>query len=169
MKQVLLGSSGVTPADVLAVARVNAQVVIDDSARAAVAAARAVIDELAAAPIPAYGVSTGFGALANRHISPELRAQLQRSLVRSHAAGMGPIVETEVVRALMFLRLKTLVSGRTGVRPLVIARKISGGTRSPKGSATRMGLASLFGTWIAQGLNPFTQCLALLTTKSPLG
>ena len=50
------------------------------------------------------------------------------------------------------------------VRPLVIARKISGGTRSPKGSATRMGLASLFGTWAAQGLNPFHQCLALLTT-----
>jgi len=55
------------------------------------------------------------------------------------------------------------------VRPLVIARKISGGTRRPKGSATRMGLASLFGTWMAQGLNPFAQCLALLTTKSSLG
>lgn len=55
------------------------------------------------------------------------------------------------------------------VRPLVIARKISGGTRSPKGSATRMGLASLFGTWMAQGLNPFHQCLALLTSKSSLG
>jgi histidine ammonia-lyase len=64
-------------------------------------------------------VSTGFGALAVRHISPELRAQLQRSLVRSHAAGMGPGVEREVVRALMFLRLKTLASGRTGVRPVV--------------------------------------------------
>lgn len=55
------------------------------------------------------------------------------------------------------------------VRPLVIARKISGGTRSPKGSSTRMGLASLFGTWMAQSLNPFSQCLALLTTKSSLG
>ena len=55
------------------------------------------------------------------------------------------------------------------VRPLVIARKISGGTRSPKGSQTRMGLASLFGTWMAQGLNPFHQCLALLTTKTSLG
>ena len=54
------------------------------------------------------------------------------------------------------------------VRPLVIARKISGGTRSPKGSKTRMGLASLFGTWIAQHLNPFQQCLALLTTKFSL-
>jgi transposase len=55
------------------------------------------------------------------------------------------------------------------VRPLVIARKISGGSRSPKGSHTRMGLASLFGTWMAQGLNPFHQCLALLTFKTSLG
>ena len=54
------------------------------------------------------------------------------------------------------------------VRPLVIARKISGGTRSPKGSQTRMGLASLFGTWMAQGLNPFHQCLALLTSTTSL-
>lgn len=55
------------------------------------------------------------------------------------------------------------------VRPLVIARKISGGSRSPQGSRTRMGLASLFGTWMAQGLNPFSQCLALLTQPNPLG
>jgi transposase len=55
------------------------------------------------------------------------------------------------------------------VRPLVIARKISSGTRSPRGSETRMGLASLFGTWIAQHLNPFRQCLALLTSPSSLG
>jgi len=55
------------------------------------------------------------------------------------------------------------------VRPLVIARKISGGTRSPKGSQTRMNLTSLFGTWMAQHLNPFHQCLAALSAKSPFG
>lgn len=55
------------------------------------------------------------------------------------------------------------------VRPLVVARKISGGTRSPTGSQTRMGLASLFGTWMAQHLNPFQQCLATLTSSSALG
>ncbi|MEI7778722.1 MAG: histidine ammonia-lyase [Actinomycetes bacterium] len=120
MEDVLLGTSGVTAADVIAVARGNARVIISAPAREAVAAARVVIEKLAAAETPAYGVSTGFGALANRHISLELRAQLQRSLVRSHAAGMGPSVETEVVRALMFLRLKTLASGRTGVRPVVV-------------------------------------------------
>lgn len=120
MKEVLLGSTGVSSDDLVAVARGNAHVVVAPEARSAIEAARAVIDGLAAAPVPAYGVSTGFGALANRHISPELRTALQRSLVRSHAAGMGPVVETEVVRALMFLRLKTLASGRTGVRSVVV-------------------------------------------------
>ena len=52
-------------------------------------------------------------------IPEELRTQLQRSLIRSHAAGVGDPVEREVVRALMALRLKTLASGKTGVRPIV--------------------------------------------------
>lgn len=55
------------------------------------------------------------------------------------------------------------------VRPLVITRKMSGGSRSPRGSTTRMGLASLFGTWMAQGLNPFLQCVALLTQTNSFG
>jgi hypothetical protein len=50
-----------------------------------------------------------------------------------------------------------------------IEEKVSGGTRSPKGSHTRMSLASLFGTSIARHLNPFHQCLAALSTKSSLG
>ena len=82
-------------------------------------ASRKVVERLAAAPTPAYGISTGFGALATRHIPPELRAKLQASLIRSHAAGIGEPVETEVVRALMLLRLKTLASGYTGARPIV--------------------------------------------------
>lgn len=55
------------------------------------------------------------------------------------------------------------------VRPLVIARKISGGSRSPKGSETRMALFSCFGSWAAQGLNPFLHCLALLSQQHSLG
>lgn len=103
--------------DVIRVARGGAAVHLTDDAVAAIAAARQRVDELAESPVPAYGVSTGFGALATRHIDPSLRAQLQRSLVRSHAAGNGPEVETEVVRALMLLRLHTLATGHTGVRP----------------------------------------------------
>ncbi|MDO7866781.1 histidine ammonia-lyase [Nocardioides jiangxiensis] len=114
---VSVGTGPVSFRDVVAVARHGAAVELDDEALAALAAARAVIDELAGATVPAYGVSTGFGALATRHIAPGLRAQLQRSLVRSHAAGSGPEVEREVVRALMLLRLSTLATGHTGVRP----------------------------------------------------
>ncbi len=97
----------------------GARVELSAEAVAALTAAREIVDALAAKPDPVYGVSTGFGALATRHISQELRAQLQRNIVRSHAAGMGPRVEREVVRALMFLRLKTVCSGHTGVRPEV--------------------------------------------------
>jgi len=113
---VVVTTGPVSPADVLAVARHGRPVRIADEALAAIDAARAVVEELAAAPTPSYGVSTGFGALATRHIPSEMRAQLQRSLVRSHAAGSGPEVEREVVRALMLLRLSTLATGRTGVR-----------------------------------------------------
>jgi histidine ammonia-lyase len=114
-----VGHSDLTFAQVAAVARDGARVELTPAALAALGQGRAVVEKLAAAPTPAYGISTGFGALATRHIDPELRAALQRSLIRSHAAGMGPLVEAEVVRALMLLRLKTLASGHTGVRPVV--------------------------------------------------
>ncbi|MEV6163221.1 histidine ammonia-lyase [Streptomyces sp. NPDC052052] len=119
MHTVVLGTSGTTARDVIAVAREDARVELSAEAVAALAAAREIVDALAAKPDPVYGVSTGFGALATRHIGQDLRTRLQRNIVRSHAAGMGPRVEREVVRALMFLRLKTVASGRTGVRPAV--------------------------------------------------
>ena len=116
---VQLDDRGVTIDDVVAVARGEARVELTQRALDGMAVTRARIDELAHASEPKYGISTGFGALATRHISPDLRTQLQRSLIRSHAAGLGEPVEREVVRALMFLRLKTLASGRTGIRPVV--------------------------------------------------
>jgi histidine ammonia-lyase len=127
---VVLDTSGTSPDDVLAVARGRARVELSERSLAAIAGSRAIVDALAAKAEPVYGVSTGFGALAVMHIGAGLRVQLQRSIVRSHAAGMGPLVEPEVVRALMFLRLKTLASGRTGVRPLVaetMARLLNAG------------------------------------------
>ena len=87
---------------------------------AAVTATRGVIDKLADDDAAHYGISTGFGALATTRNPAERRAQLQRSLIRSHAAGSGPAVEREVVRALMLLRLSTLATGRTGVRPATV-------------------------------------------------
>ena len=112
---VVVGIGPLSPADVVRVARDGAPVQLSDQAIAAIAESRRIVDALASEPRPVYGVSTGFGALATRHIPAAQRAQLQRSLVRSHAAGSGPEVEREVVRALMLLRLSTLATGRTGV------------------------------------------------------
>jgi len=107
------------PDDVVAVARHGARVELAPTALAAMAESRAVIEALADDTVPHYGVSTGFGALATKQIPFDRRAQLQASLVRSHAASSGPAVEDEVVRALLLLRLSTLATGRTGVRPEV--------------------------------------------------
>jgi histidine ammonia-lyase len=114
---ITLNSSGLTMEQVVEVARNGAKIEISKEALEKMAATRSHIETLAKAEVPVYGISTGFGALAHQHIAPEDRVQLQKSLIRSHAAGMGDPVEKEVVRALMLLRLKTLVSGRTGVRP----------------------------------------------------
>ena len=112
-----VGIGPVTSAQVLTVARSRPRVRLAASALDAITASRAQVDALSDSDVPVYGVSTGFGALATRHIEPELRTQLQRSLVRSHAASTGAEVEAEVVRAMMLLRLSTLASGRTGIRP----------------------------------------------------
>lgn len=113
---VAVGKYGLSITDVVKVARFGARVELTEEALTEITSTRAHIEALAEQETPVYGVSTGFGALARRHIPHELRAQLQLSLVRSHAAGSGPEVEKEVVRALMLLRLSTLATGRTGVR-----------------------------------------------------
>ncbi|TRW42924.1 histidine ammonia-lyase, partial [Georgenia yuyongxinii] len=115
-RTVAVGPGAPSPADVVAVARGGASVRLSEEALAALDSGRAFVEALADDDQPHYGVSTGFGALAVRHIAPADRARLQRSLVRSHAAGSGAEVEREVVRAMMLLRLSTLATGRTGVR-----------------------------------------------------
>jgi histidine ammonia-lyase len=117
--RVTVSTRGTTAADVVAVARHDAEVLIDATAMAVMTRSNQAVVDLGTRATPAYGVSTGFGALASRFIPAELRATLQERVVRSHAAGIGESVEREVVRAAMFLRIKTMCSGHTGVRPLV--------------------------------------------------
>ena len=119
MNTVRVGIGALTFAEVVSVARDGAPVRASELSLSAMVESRAVIEAMAVDTRPHYGVSTGFGALASTQIPTESRAQLQRSLIRSHAAGSGPEVEREVIRALMLLRLSTLATGRTGVRPLV--------------------------------------------------
>lgn len=121
---VALDGPGVSIADVIAVARWHASVTLTDAALERMATARAIVDRLAEGE-PKYGISTGFGALATVSIPPERRSALQTALVRSHAAGMGAPVEEEVVRAMIFLRARTLALGASGARPLVAQAMVS--------------------------------------------
>ncbi len=119
MSTVTVGSAGVSPGDVLAVARSVARVELSADAISAMVESRSIVDGIERDGRPVYGVSTGFGALASTNIAPERRAELQHALIRSHAAGVGPPMPREVVRAMMLLRIRSLAMGRSGVRPLV--------------------------------------------------
>jgi histidine ammonia-lyase len=117
-----LSGTSLTRPDVVGVARDGMTVELSPAAREAMEPSAAAVARIADSDEPAYGVSTGFGSLANVTIPPERRTELQRALIRSHAAGMGPPVEREVVRAMMLLRARTLAMGYSGVRPVVVER-----------------------------------------------
>ncbi len=118
---VVLDGGALRRDQVVSVARHAEHVELSAAVLARMAAQRVQIEDLVASGRPVYGVSTGFGALANTYIAPEDRTALQQSLIRSHSAGLGDPVEDEVVRAMMLCRLRTLVSGVTGVRPSTAA------------------------------------------------
>src|ERR1700678_2662030 len=120
-----VGAAPLTFSDVVAVARRGAAVRLAAESLVRVRAGRDIVEKLAGDAEPHYGVSTGFGALATRHIPAELRGKLQASLIRSHAAGSGAEVEREVIRALMLLRLATLATGHTGVREQTAAAYVA--------------------------------------------
>jgi len=112
-------------ADVVAVARGGATVEVADAARAAMTKSAALVEGFVESGQPVYGVTTGFGSLATRFIPAERTAELQVSLVRSHAAGMGDPVEREVVRAMLFLRARSLSMAHSGVRPDVVDLQVA--------------------------------------------
>ena len=155
---VALGPSGVSAADVVAVARGDAVVVLTEEARSAMERSASVVASRAASDEPAYGISTGFGSLALVRIPADARTQLQRALIRSHAAGMGPPVEREVVRAMMFLRARTLAMGCSGARPVVAEGLLA---------LLRAGLTPVvpeYGSLGASGdLAPLAHCALVLT------
>ena len=106
----------------LEVVRADRPVGLAPAARTALAASRKAVERAVASGRTIYGVTTGFGALSDRPISPAKTRELQISLVRSHASGTGPAQPRDVVRGLMLLRLNSLVRGHSGIRPEVAER-----------------------------------------------
>jgi histidine ammonia-lyase len=122
VRAIELTGTGIGSDEVLAVAREGAPVELAAEARAAMERSADIVERLAASEEPVYGVSTGFGSLATTPIPPARREDLQRALIRSHAAGMGPPIEREVVRAMMVLRARSLAMGYSGARPALAVR-----------------------------------------------
>ena len=116
---VTLRGTGLSEGQVVAVAREGEKVVLGAAARSRMERSRARVERAARAREPVYGVSTGFGALAGTRVAPLRQPELQLALIRSHAAGIGPPVDREVVRATMLLRARTLSMGLSGARPVV--------------------------------------------------
>ena len=116
---VTLRGAGLGEEQVVAVARHGETLALAAAARTRMERSRARVERAARSREPVYGVSTGFGALAGTRVAPLRQPELQLALIRSHAAGMGPPVEDEVVRATMLLRARTLAMGLSGVRPAV--------------------------------------------------
>ena len=118
-----LDGNSLTIAETCAVARARtADVSLAPAARAAMERSRAVVDRLAAGDDPIYAVNTGVGLLAGVRIPREQLDQLQRNVVRSHAAGVGEPLAREVVRAMMLIRANVLAKGFSGIRPLIADR-----------------------------------------------
>ncbi|HEX7277682.1 MAG TPA: histidine ammonia-lyase [Acidimicrobiales bacterium] len=117
---VVVGREPLSVADVVAVARGGARVEVAADLDGWMAPSRAVVDAAVDEGRTVYGVTTGFGALASTHIPAEQVAQVQYALVQSHAAGMGPDVDREVVRAMQLLKARTLAAGASGVRPVLV-------------------------------------------------
>jgi histidine ammonia-lyase len=113
---VLLNGHSLTLEQLEAVADRFEPVSLDPGAAAAVDAARAVVDRAAAGDEAAYGINTGFGALADVKIPKPSLAALQRNLLRSHAAGVDAPLGVPAVRAMMALRANVLAKGYSGVR-----------------------------------------------------
>jgi histidine ammonia-lyase len=116
MREVQIDGETLTIEDVVGVARENAKVSISEKAKKRVRKCRETLEKLVDKNQVIYGVNTGFGALSNIVIPPQSLKQLQANLIRSHSAGVGKPLRTDVVRALMLLRANTLAKGYSGIR-----------------------------------------------------
>lgn len=117
---VVVNGSPLTIEEVVAVAHGRRVVECGDDLDVRMAPARELVSDVVAADRTVYGITTGFGALANTRIPAGRAADLQVDLLRSHAAGVGELLDRAVVRAMLLCRARTLAQGHSGVRPDIV-------------------------------------------------
>ena len=116
MKRLALTGSNFTLDDLVDVSERRVRLGLAPAARKAVAASRRVVDRAVRRGDQVYGLTTGFGHLANVVVPREKIEQLQANLIRSHSAGVGEPLPGSVVRAMIALRVNALARGRSGIR-----------------------------------------------------
>jgi len=110
--------------DVVNVARKKYVVMLSDNAKEKILASRKIVDDLVDRDAVVYGLTTGFGSLANVSISKNQTRQLQVNLIRSHAVGVGSAFSEDVVRATILIRANTLAKGVSGIRLMTVLKLI---------------------------------------------
>lgn len=124
---VVLDGTGLTVAQIVAVARASAPVSIamTPAARESVRQSAALKDDLVTSGIPIYGTTTGFGGSSHHQISADKAVKLQRNMLRYHLVGSGPEAPAEIVRATLLIRANCLARGVSGVRLEVIDQLVA--------------------------------------------
>ena len=107
-----LGSRPLTLGELRRVYEGPVKVRIDEAATRAIRDSHAATSRLAAGDAPAYGINTGFGLLAQTRIPTSQRALLQRNIILSHSAGVGPLLDDAIVRLVLVLKLASLSRGQ---------------------------------------------------------
>ncbi|QJR82934.1 histidine ammonia-lyase [Alteromonas pelagimontana] len=105
--------------------RTHSPLKLAQSAHAGIDAAEQTVKDVLKEGRTVYGINTGFGLLANTRIAEDELELLQRSIVLSHAAGIGQIMQTSTVRLLMLLKINSLARGFSGIRREVIEALIT--------------------------------------------
>ena len=120
MTDLIISGTDLQLADVIAYPNARPRLRLSDEARERLDRSAATVARVVGNDTATYGVNTGFGAFANKRISPERVRKLQRNLVRSHAAGVGDPLPADHVRRLMLLKANSLAAGFSGIRPEVV-------------------------------------------------
>ena len=122
METVIVDGAPLTPTQVVVVAYRKARAVAGPDLASRLKPARDLVDQVVESGEVIYGITTGFGALANTHIGRQEAESLQYNLIRSHASGVGDPLPDEIVRAMLLLRARTLAQGHSGVRPAIVEK-----------------------------------------------
>ncbi|MBN2268851.1 MAG: histidine ammonia-lyase [Acholeplasmataceae bacterium] len=121
---IILDGKNLTLKQLNQIARHHEMVKIDEKQYECINKARAYVDFLVEEQKPVYGINTGFGKLATESINKEEVSQLQKNLLMSHACGVGKMLDEDVVRAMLALRVNALIKGYSGIRPCVIEKMV---------------------------------------------